>query len=191
MNKKKGEAGYISSKKKRAILKTVLEFGIVIALLVLGIQQTGDRLNMLTLVAVLGCLPASKALVEVIMILPHHSMDESKAADIQAKTAMLTLVYDLVLTSEHHIMPIDVIAISNNMICAYSSSKKIDFVFATKHIKQMLGANHLKDVSVKIFDNYTAFLTRAEGMHNIAAVEKADTKAKEEKIKKVLVNISL
>ena len=191
MNKKKGEAGYISSKKKRAILKATLEFGIVVALLILGIQQTGDRLNMLTLVAVLGCLPASKALVEVIMILPHHSMDEGKATEIQNKAALLTVVYDLVLTSEHHIMPIDVVAISNNMICGYSSSKKIDFPFTTKHMKQMLGANHLSDVSVKIFDNYTAFLTRAEGMHNIAAVEKTDTKAKEEKIKRLLLNISL
>ena len=191
MNIKKGEAGYISCKKKRAIIKAVLEFGIVIALLILGIQQTGDRLNMLTLVAVLGCLPASKALVEVIMIIPHHSIEESRAKEIDEKASLLTFAYDLVLTSEHHIMPIDVVAISNNMICAYASSKKIDIPFATKHIKQMLGANQLSNVSVKIFDNYTAFLTRAEGMHNIAAVEKADTKEKEEKIKRVLLNISL
>jgi len=68
---KKGEAGYISSKKIRAIVKVILEFGIVVALLILGIKQTGDRLNLLTLVAVLGCLPASKALVEFIMIATH------------------------------------------------------------------------------------------------------------------------
>ena len=191
MNIKKGEAGYITSKKKRAILKVILEFAIVIALLILGIKQTGDRLNMLTLVAILGCLPASKALVELIMIMPHRSIELEKAEEINAKASLLTSVFDLVMTSEHHIMPIDVLVVSDNMICGYSSSKKIDFAFTTKHIKQMLNANQLGNISVKIFDNYTAFLTRAEGMHNIAAVEKADTKKKEEKIKSVLLNLSL
>lgn len=188
---KKGEAGYITSKKKRVIIKVVLEFGIVIALLLLGIQQTGDRVNALTLVAVLGCLPASKALVELIMILPHKSIEKEKASEIQEKASLLTMVYDLVLTSEHEIMPIDVLAISNNTICGYSSSKKIDFVFATKHLKQMLAANQLSQVSVKLFDNYTAFLTRAEGMHNIAFVEKKDSVEKEERIKQVIMNLSL
>ena len=180
MNKKKGEAGYLSSKKIRTTLKVILEFGIVIALLVLGIKETGDRLNLLTLVAVLGCLPASKALVELIMVIPHRSIEETRASEIQNKSSLLTHVYDVVLTSEHHIMPIDALVISDNMICGYSSSKKIDLAFATKHIKQMLGKDHFIHVSVKIFDNYTAFLTRAEGMHNIASVEKADTKEKEE-----------
>ena len=46
-------------------------------------------------------------------------------------------------------------------------------------------------VSVKIFDNYTAFATRAEGMNNIAAIEKNDTKRHEEGIKQILLNISL
>ena len=39
--------------------------------------------------------------------------------------------------------------------------------------------------------NYTAFITRAEGMNNIATVEKKDTKNKEEKIRQIILNISL
>ena len=191
MNIKKGNAGYLSSKKKRAILKTILEFGIVIALLILGIVETGDRMNWLTLVAVLGCLPASKALVEVIMLFPHHSIAKERADEITGKTELLTVVYDLVLTSEKHIMPIEAIVISNNTICGYSSSAKMDFAFAMKHIKQMLSTNKFEHVTVKIFDNYTAFITRAEGLQNIAAVEKANTRDKEERIKQVLLNISL
>lgn len=191
MKQKKGNAGYISSKKKRAILKTVLEFGIVVALLILGIVETGDRMNWLTLVAVLGCLPASKAMVELIMIAPHKSILPERATEIDSKTELLTVAYDLVMTSENHIMPIDVIVISNNTICGYSSSIKIDFVFANKHVKQMLNANKFDHLTVKIFDNYTAFLTRAEGLQNIAAVEKLDTKQREENIKQVLLNISL
>lgn len=51
MKATKGEAGYIQARKKQLILKAVLEFGIVIALLILGIWQTHTRLNLLTVVA--------------------------------------------------------------------------------------------------------------------------------------------
>lgn len=187
----KGDAGYIRSRKKRVILKTILEFGIVIALLVLGIVETGDRMNLLTLVAVLGCLPASKSLVEVIMILPHHSISAEMAAEIDVKTECLTKAYDMVFTSEKKIMPVESIVISDNTICGYASSPKVDTTFVASHIKQYLSANQYTKVSVKIFDNYTAFVTRAEGMNNIAAVEKNDTKKKEEGIRRVILNISL
>ena len=80
MKIKKGDAGYIRSRKKLVIIRTALLFGIVIALLGLGIWQTGDRMNLLTIVAVLGCLPASKSLVEVILIFPHHSIVDERVA---------------------------------------------------------------------------------------------------------------
>ena len=191
MKIQKGDAGYIRKHKNIAILKTCLEFGIVIALFILGLIQTKTRLNVLTIVAILGCLPASKALVELIMLLPHRSVSKEHAAEIAAKTRALTVIYDLVLTSEKKIMAIDSIAISGNTIFGYSSSKKIDLDFAGKHLKQFLYANQFTKVSVKIFDSYVAFLSRAEGMQNIAEVEKTDTKAHEEGIKNVILNLSL
>lgn len=187
----KGNPGYIKKRKQKVILKTVLQFGIVVALLLLGIMETKSRLNLLTLVAVLGCLPASKSLVEVIMLFPHRSINLSVADEIQEKTSELTVAYDLVFTSEKHIMPVDCVVISDNTICGYTSNEKTDTVFAAKHIKQILYANQYTNVSVKIFDNYTAFITRAEGMNNIASVEKNDTKMKEDKIRQVILNISL
>lgn len=191
MKIEKGKPGYLKRKRNYVIGKTVLEFGIVIALLVLGIVQTGDRLNMLTIVAVLGCLPASKALVELIMLLPHKTIPVEMAEEIAAKTDCITMAYDLVLTSEKHIMPVTSIAISEHTICGYTPSEKVDTVFAGKHIKRILTENGYGKVSVKIFDNYTAFLTRAEGMNNIASVEKKDTKKLEQGIRRVLLNISL
>lgn len=191
MKIKKGNPGYIEKHKKTALIKTVLEFGIVISLLILGYVQTETKSNLLTVVAVIGCLPASKALVELIMAMPHHTIAPEIAQEIQEKTTLLTSIYDLILTSEKKIMAIDCIVISNNTICGYSSSAKTDIVFAAKHIKQILAANQYQKISVKIFDNYTAFISRAEGMQNIAAVEKGDYKEKEEAISNILLNISL
>lgn len=191
MKIKKGDAGYIRSRKKKIIIKTLLQFGIVIALLLLGIWQTGDRMNLLTVVAILGCLPASKSLVELIMIFPHHSITEEMAAEIELNTEHLTSVFDMVFTSEKKIMPVESIVISDNTICGYASSPKVDTNFAAEHIKKYLRANKFAKVSVKIFDNYTQFVTRAEGMDNIAAIEKNDVKEKEEAIRQVILSLSL
>ena len=57
----KGNAGYLNYKRKIEIIRTLAYFGIVIAMLLLGYFQTGTKLNLLT-VAIVGCLPASKAL---------------------------------------------------------------------------------------------------------------------------------
>ena len=187
----KGDAGYIRMRKRKTLLKTMLEFGIVIALLVLGIIETGSRQNLLTVIAVLGCLPASKALVEFIMVMPHRSIAEEMAAELDLNAELLTRAYDMVFTSEKIIMPVEAIVISGNTICGYSSNAKVDMNFIAKHLKQYLHANQFDKVSVKIFDNYTAFATRAEGMNNIAAIEKNDTKRHEEGIRQILLNISL
>lgn len=187
----KGDAGYIRARKRNILLKTILEFGIVAALLVLGIMETGSRQNLLTVVAVLGCLPASKELVELIMVLPHRSIAKEKEAEIEQNANLLTRVYDMVFTSEKIIMPVEAIVISGNTICGYSSKPKIDTNVIAKHLKKYLHANKFDKVSVKIFDKYTAFVTRAEGMNNIVAIEKNDTKRYEEGIRQILINISL
>ena len=187
----KGNPGYIKKRKQNRILKTVLQFGIVVALLILGIVQTDTRLNLLTLVAVLGCLPASKSLVEVIMLFPHHSIEDTKGNEIKEKTSNLTTIFDLVFTSEKYIMPVDCIIISDNTICGFASNKKTDTAFAAKHIKQILYANQFTNVSVKIFDDYTTFMKRAEDMNKLADVENKGVKNKEDKIRQIILNISL
>ena len=129
MKATKGEAGYIQARKKQLILKAVLEFGIVIALLILGIWQTHTRLNLLTVVAVLGCLPAAKALVEVITISPYHSIAEERAKEIQKHAEDLTVAFDLVFTSKDKFMPVDSIILGKQ----YPRHKAKDGIFENQH----------------------------------------------------------
>lgn len=107
----KGEAGYIQAKKKQEIIKTCMEFALVLAIFITGFVTTKTRLNLLTVVAVLGCLPAAKALVGVIMLIPHKSMENDKVREIEEKAPELVKAYDMVLTSYEKIMPIDSIVI--------------------------------------------------------------------------------
>lgn len=50
----KGKPGYLNYKKKAEILRTVIYFAIVAAIFLLGYTQTHTRLNLMTVVAVLG-----------------------------------------------------------------------------------------------------------------------------------------
>lgn len=191
MKIQKGDAGYIQKRKKQVILKVILEFGIVIALLVLGITQTGSRMNVLTVVAVLGCLPASKALIELIMILPHKSIAAEQAAEIASKSKQLTVSYDMVVTNEKHAMPVDAAVVLDNTVCGYTSHEKTNAEEVGNHIRQIFEDNKYEKITVKIFKDYKAFLARVEGMENMAEVSRPDTKKKEEALKRLMLNISL
>ena len=54
----RGTRGYLRTQKIYEILRTVLYFAISLSLFIAGWVSTGSRENLLTIVAVLGCLPA-------------------------------------------------------------------------------------------------------------------------------------
>lgn len=191
MRVRKGNAGYLRTRKRLLIIETILSFGIVAAILITGYVTTHTKLNMLTLVAILGCLPACRILVNLIMLVPHTTINEAKELEISGLTEELTVAYDLVVTSERSAMPISAVVIYDNTVCGYAANKKVDTGYAARHIKSIMKQNKLDKVTVKIFTDYKAFLSRAEGMNNIASVEQADTRRHEEKIKEILLDISL
>ena len=188
---KKGNPGYLAYKKKVEIIRTVIYFGIVIAIFLLGYFQTGTRLNLLTVVAILGCLPSAKALVGVITRFPYPSVEEKKAEEIASRTTHLTVCYDMIITSEEKIMPVDCIVISGDNVYGYTHSGKVDLKYLAEHIKKMLSLNGLNGIKVKILNEYKPFLSRAEGLDHIAGVEKSDTKDREEAVRTLILNISM
>ena len=124
MKIQKGDAGYLRRRKRLLILEAVVSFGLVAALIIAGYVTTKTKLNLLTVVAVLGCLPASRILVNLIMVMPHDSIDEATELEISAVTEELTVAYDLVITSEKKAMPVAAVAIYSNTICGYVPVKK-------------------------------------------------------------------
>lgn len=178
----KGQPGYLSGKKKQDLIKTILEFAVVIALLVIGYVTTGTRKNLLTVVAILGCLPAAKALVGVITLYPYRSIDAIKGTEVEEKTGYLQKSYDMVITTYRKNIPIDCIVVSPHMICGYLPHEKADLRFAETYLKQILSQNGFGSPTVKLFAEYPAFLSRVEGMNNIAAVEKQEDHKREEQI---------
>lgn len=183
----KGQPYYIKAKKKNYLIFSVVEFGVVAALVLIGYLRTGSRLNLMTVFAVVGCLPAAKMLVEYITMAPYQSIEAIRYYDVEQKTRLLTKAYDLVLTGNDKVMHIDAVVISGHTVCGYTSNPKTDEAETARYIKDMLEKNQIEKVTVKIFHDYTAFLSRAEGMNNIATVENPDTGKKEQKIRQLIL----
>ncbi len=187
----KGNPGYLDYKKKVEIIRTIIYFMLVAAIFFLGYSQTHTRKNLMTIVAVVGCLPACKALVGVISRFPYKSITQKHAEEILEKSKHLTSIYDMIITSRDKIMPVDAIVISGNMIYGYTRNEKVDLKYTATHIRGILDQNGFSNLSVKILNSYTSFLARVEGMDSIAEVEQNNTKEKEANIAGIILNISM
>lgn len=188
MSVQKGKPGYIDAQKKKYLLWTILEFAFVIIIFTIGYFQTGSRMNLFTVVAVLACLPAAKMLVELITFFPYKTIEAEKAKEIEAKAEYLTTIYDLVVTSEKKAMQVDAIVISNNTIFGYTSNKKTDADEVTKRLKELMDETKYTKLTIKVLPDYVAFLSRVEGLNNIMAIEKMDTKRRERAIRKHILS---
>ena len=188
MKIQKGDAGYLRRRKRLLILEAVVSFGLVAALVIAGYVTTKTKLNLLTVVAVLGCLPASRILVNLIMVMPHDSIDEATELEISAVTEELTVAYDLVITSEKKAMPVAAVAIYNNTLCGYVPVKKVDVDYAAKHIKSIMKQNQFDKVVVKLFHDYKAFLSRVEGMINIVEVGHTEKVREDRAVRKLILS---
>lgn len=169
--KYKGTKDYINSQKKYEIIRTLLYFGISISLFVAGYIQTGRKANLLTIVAVLGCLPASKSAVSVIMFLRFKSCGKDAASEIEKHCQGLHVLYDMVFTSYQKNYVVSHLAVQGNTVCGYS--EKPDFLENDyyKHIDNILKMDGLKDVTVKVFTDLKKYTDRLEQMKELEADE--------------------
>lgn len=169
--KYKGTRDYIDTQKKYEILRTLLYFGISISLFAAGYIQTGRKTNLLTVVAILGCLPASKSAVSVIMFLRFKSCGAEAAARIEEHCQGLRSLYDMVFTSYQKNYVVSHLAVKGNTVCGYS--EKPDFLENEfyKHIDNILKMDGLKDVTVKIFTDMKKYTDRLEQMKELEADE--------------------
>ena len=191
MKIEKGQPGYIKARKLKYLVWAIGEFAVVAVLVIVGYLKTGSKLNLFTVIAVVGCLPASTMLVEFITMAPHKGIEPEKFAEIEEKAGLITRIYDTVITGNGKVMPVDAFVISGRTICGYAGSPKANEAETARYIKEMLQNSHVDKVTVKIFCDYVAFLSRAEGMNNIATAESGGEGNREAKIKQLILSTSM
>ena len=168
-DKAKGNRGYLDSQKKYEILRTILYFAISISLFVAGYIQTGRRGNLLGVVAVLGCLPASKSAVGAIMFLRYKSCSASAAERILTCCGNLEGLFDCVFTSEKKNFMVSHLAVRRSTICGYTESGKFEENAFYQHLGGHPKLDGYKDVTVKIFTDLDKYTERLKQMAQMDA----------------------
>ena len=167
--RKHPKGSYEHAKYKRTvdIIITIFLFLLSLGLFVIGYVTTGSKKNLLTIVAVLGLLPACKMVVDVIMCFRVKPVEESVREGIDASIGKLYGLYHMYFTSYDKNFPIDHLVITSNSVIGLCSNPKFDEKMFITHLKDHMRKDGIKDITIKIFDDYNKYLNRLSEINNL------------------------
>lgn len=168
----KGTKDYLKTQKKYEILRTMLYFVVSLSIFIAGWIATKTRLNLLTIVAVLGCLPACKSLVGMIMFLRFQGCTSQNAEAIEAHMEGLLGLFDMVFTSYEKNYNVAHITIKGNTLCGFTQDENFEEQAFYKHLDAILKLENYKDVSIKVFKDINKYVDRLEQLKSLNAEEK-------------------
>lgn len=168
----KGTRDYLKVQGRYELARTILYFAISLSLFVAGIVATGSRMNLLTIVAVLGCLPACKSAIDTFMFLRYKGCSAEHADAIERHMEGLSGLYDRIFTSYDCNYQVAHIAVKGNTLCGYTQDSKFDEQRFHEHIINLLRKDGFKDVSVKIFRDLDKYTARLEQLKELDAEER-------------------
>ncbi len=157
---KKGCYGYIRNHRAVAAVRTFLFFAVSVGLYLIGYMTTGTNRNLLTIVAVLGCLPACKSMVNVILFLRAEGCSEELKKELEEYDGRLTVFYDMYFTSYQKNFSISHMALKGGVLCGITENPKCDPGEAQRHLEQMIRQEGIKNVTVKIVSDSRGYIDR-------------------------------
>lgn len=185
---KKGTYGYIERQRRWEIIKTIVMFGISLSLYVAGYVATKSNKNLLTLVAVLGCLPASKSAVNMIMFFKAKGCSAEMKKAIGKKADGLCERYDLYLTSYAKNFQISHLVMKGKNMVGITEQDSFDESACQQHLKTLFSQNGFRDITVKIFSDTEKYLERVKSLQESAM---DDNREFDEKVLELMENLSL
>lgn len=167
----KGEKGYLARQRKNTIFRTVILFALSLAIFLTGYFSTGGKENLLTIVAVLGCLPASRSAVNMIMLMRFHGISEKDFSEIDPHTGSCMSLCDLVFTSYEKNYEIHHMAFKGNTLIGYTAKADCDAAKCAKHLHELCAQNRLKEVEIRIFKELPKYINRLDQMQEFPDYE--------------------
>ena len=182
----KGTRSYLKIQSRYELARTILYFAISLSLFIAGIVATGSRMNLLTIVAVLGCLPACKSAIDTFMFIRYKGCSDEDADEIDAHKGSLSGLYDRIFTSYNQNYQVAHITVKGNVLCGYTEDRKFDEASFYEHIDNILKKDGHKNMTVKIFNDIGKYTARLE---QLKALDSAGSNT--ESILETLKNVSL
>ena len=160
----KGDFGYFQSAKKKQALITAVLFAVPLFIFFTAWAYFGSRLTVWTVITTVGCLPACKALVTLIMLLMRKPVREDLYREISAHQGDLCMAYEMYMTFYEHSGAIDAIAVCGNQVVGYISDAKADHQYLERECQKIIRKNGYK-VTVKFLKELRPFLERLDSMN--------------------------
>ena len=186
MKLQRNDKGYLEAKRNREIIKTIFYFAIPISLLIAGIAATETKMNLLTVAAVLGMLPASRILVTTIMYIKSKGISDEDYAQIADLTQPLTGSFDNVFTTYEKTYEVPSLVVRSGNVCGYVVKPYKTLDALEKHLTTTIKKEGYS-VNVKIFENIDAYKTRLMSINKLEETEQEKDLA----ILQILYDISL
>lgn len=164
MKIRKGDFGYIQTQKKKMLLITVALFAVPLFIFFSAWIYHGTRMTVWTVITTVGCLPACKSLVSLILLLRSPSMDEALYKEISAHAGNLVMSYEMYMTFYEKSAFIDAFAVCGNEVVGYSSDPKINVEFMAAEAQKIVRKNGYK-VNVRILKDLRPYLERLDSMN--------------------------
>lgn len=178
----KGKRGYLQSQRRILTVRTAILFALSLAIYLLGWWSTGSNKNLLTIVAVLGCLPASRSAVNAVMFYRYHGIGEQDAGKIALHEGGLCALYDLVFTSYDKNFEIHHMTVTDRGLTGYTASPACDAKACEKHLKAMCSQNGIRDVDIRIFRELPKYLNRLDALQGEAEAVSGTAERAAEKV---------
>lgn len=170
MKKTKGRFGYIKYRRLFHLVFAIVLFAMAIAMYIAGVKTTGSNKNLLTVVAILGVLPASQSLVTSILGFRAKCCSKDLYDKTEAKLDenMISL-YDLYFTTYDKNYPINHMVIKNHCICGIMDVSKYSTQMLENYLEETFVKNGIKGYSIKIFEHTMVdkYLNRIEELKKL------------------------
>ncbi len=155
-----GTRHYVKTQRVYEVIRTVLYFGISFSLVIAGYIQTGTKANLLTIVGVLGCLPASKSAATGVLYFMARGCSDETCELAEKNRKDVRTMYDCVFTTYKKLFSVSCLSVRNNVVCGYAEDPKLNIQEFYNHIGAVMRLDGLREVTVKIFTDREKYLER-------------------------------
>lgn len=186
----KGEYEYLKKKKIRVLLITLLYFAIALSIYLIGYITTGTKKNLLTVVAILGCLPACKSAVSMVMYFLSKGCSFSTYELIEENNNTLIPMYDMYFTSYNNNYAIANMIVKNKRIIGLTEDTSLDIDKCQEHLYSMLSQAGLKPSVITITKDLNKYIDMIKNL-NLDEEPSDEEDKKDDEIRIALYEICL
>ena len=195
MRIEKGSPGYVRDQQRVRTIRTILLFCVVAAVFAVGmILNKGDRRNIYSIVAAVGCIPAAMSAVSMVLMWMQKPVDASLAKEVEAKAGHVKLLYELYVTTAEHNLYLKAAAAGVERIAALAEKprKEGDLQAVLTHLRNAL-ADSCGYVEIEITTDKEVFLELLSDMEQeyTEYCEDPDMQDKTEHMAQILLALSL